>query len=203
MTISSTDWRGPAMHPSEAAVSTPGTIDAATLYRAHAPFVAGFVARLGLGHADVADVVQEVFLVAHRRGGYVPGPAKPTTWLAEIALRTVSTRRRTQRRKPEHSDPLALDALVAHTVSPSDAAEHQEDLVRVQHALDAVPLERRAVFVLFEIDGIACADIATGLGVPISTIYSRLHIARQEFMHSFERLSASGSDVRPANGDRP
>ena len=56
-----------------------------------AAFVAAFVMRLGVTKEAVDDVVQEVFLTAHRLGGHTTGAAKPTTWLAEIALRIVST----------------------------------------------------------------------------------------------------------------
>ena len=45
----------------------------------------------------------------------------------------------------------------------------------MQRALDTVDVERRALFVLFEIEGESCDDIAAGLGIPVGTVYSRLH----------------------------
>src|ERR1043166_4212655 len=61
--------------------------NAASLFRAHAAFVASFLFRLGLEPNEIDDAVQEVFLIAHRQGGYQPGPAQPRTWLAAIAIR--------------------------------------------------------------------------------------------------------------------
>ena len=79
-------------------------LDAAKLFREHANFVANFVVRLGMRREEVDDIVQEVFLVAHRRGGFIPGAARPTTWLAEIALRVTSATRRRLRRSREDAD---------------------------------------------------------------------------------------------------
>ena len=45
--------------------------DAAALFRRYAPFVASFLHKLGASKAELDDLVQEVFMVAHRRGGFV------------------------------------------------------------------------------------------------------------------------------------
>ena len=57
------------------------------IYDAHFEFVWRVLRRLGVPNQDVRDALQDVFVVAHQRGGFSPGLAKPTTWLAEIALR--------------------------------------------------------------------------------------------------------------------
>lgn len=166
----------------------PEPMNAGELFRAHAAFVARFLTRLGGRPQDLDDLVQEVFLVAHRRGGFVEGPASPTTWLAEIALRVASQRRRTLRRKPERADPAALATAAAGQRSPAETLQSAERLARVQRALDKLDLEHRAVFLLFEIEGQDCATIAAGLGVPIGTVYSRLHTARRRFKETHARL---------------
>jgi RNA polymerase sigma-70 factor, ECF subfamily len=165
------------------------TIDAGRLYREHAPFVARFLVRMGVLAQDLDDLLQEVFLVAHRRGGFRQGLAAPSTWLAEIALRVASQRRRTQRRRPEASD-AALAELAARGRSPAEALQMAESLARVQVALDGLDLEHRAVFVLFEIEGQDCAAIAAGLAIPIGTVHSRLHNARRSFEKAHARLAA-------------
>src|SRR5260370_9194828 len=72
--------------------------NAANLFRAHAAFVASFLYRLGLEPSEIEDAVQEVFLIAHRQGGYHPGPAQPRTWLAAIAIR-VAMQAKTRHRR--------------------------------------------------------------------------------------------------------
>ncbi|MDC0720035.1 RNA polymerase sigma factor [Nannocystis bainbridge] len=169
----------------------PQVLDAARLFRDHAEFVANFAIRLGVGRPEVDDVVQEVFLVAHRRGGFVPGPARPTTWLAEITLRVVSASRRKLRRSWEDADTEAVAAASAQAgSSPGEQAEASEALRRVQQALDTLEEGKRAVFILFELEGESCEAIAAGLGIPIGTVYSRLHKARKQFMEAHARLVA-------------
>ncbi|MFT3775715.1 MAG: RNA polymerase sigma factor [Minicystis sp.] len=159
--------------------------DAAALFRAHTRFVATFLARLGARGAEIDDLVQEVFLVAHRRGGHRVGAARPTTWLAEIALRVVSTARRARRRKPAEADDEAV-ALVPAADDPFEAAASSEALRRVERTLDTLDLDHRAVFVLFELEGESCEAIAAGLGIPVGTVYSRLHNARRRFQKAYE-----------------
>jgi RNA polymerase sigma-70 factor (ECF subfamily) len=173
-------------------------IDASSLFRAHAPFVAGFLSRLGVDRADLDDAVQEVFLVVHRKGGYVEGTARPQTWLAEIALRVASQLRRTRRRRPPAVD---LPAEGEDPRTPFEALDAAESLGRVQQAIDALTLEQGAVFILYEIEGESCESIAAGLAIPIGTVYSRLHAARRSFLRTYERLA--GDPLRPAERGAP
>lgn len=151
------------------------------LFRAHAEFISAFLHRLGVREADVDDVVQEVFMVAHRKGGYVPGPAKPRTWLAAIAVRLAAASRRKSARRREDADEGALGLITDRSPDPAMAVELSESLDRVQRALQTLDLDHRAVFVLYEIEGTSCGDIAAALSIPVGTVYSRLHKARRRF----------------------
>ena len=176
-------------------------LDADALYRAHAQFVARFLMRIGASGEDVADLVQDVFLVAHRRGGFTMGRAKPTTWLAEIAFRVASDRRKKARRRLEDSNAevVALAPAMPASASPSQKAQARQALARVQRALDTLTPEKRAVFVLYELEGQACDAIAAALEVPVGTVYSRLHSARREFSKAHAALEGSDRDVRAPN----
>src|SRR5262245_45883740 len=72
----------------------PGHLTTDELFRQHAGFVARFLSRLGVPSDQLEDALQEVFLVAHRNGGYKPGLAKPTSYLANLAIRAASKHRR-------------------------------------------------------------------------------------------------------------
>jgi RNA polymerase sigma-70 factor, ECF subfamily len=170
----------------------PAHLDAARLFRDHAQFVASFVVRLGTRREEVDDIVQEVFLVAHRRGGFIPGAARPTTWLAEIAIRVSSAARRRQRRSREDPDVQTVASALATGRSPGEQAETAEALRRVQQALEVLDEAKRAVFILFELEGETCESIAAGLGIPVGTVYSRLHKARKQFMEVHGRLLGPG-----------
>jgi RNA polymerase sigma-70 factor (ECF subfamily) len=175
-----------------------GRIDAEALFRAHAPFVAAFLHRLGTPQSEVDDLVQEVFLVAHRKGGYVPGAGQPRTWLAAIALRVARSGHRSRSRRREAPEELALDSLVYGGKDPGEALEIQKSLARVQQALQTLDLEHRAAFVLYEIEGEPCETIAASFDVPVGTIYSRLHHARRRFLEAYSDLGQEGPNaLRP------
>ena len=172
-----------------------GHLDAEALYRAHADFVARFLLRLGARGEDVPDLMQEVFLVAHRRGGFQLGRAKPTTWLAEIAFRVSSDRRRKQRRKLEDADTETVALAPTDAPSPGDRVDARMALARVQQALEALSAEKRVVFVLFELEGESCDAIAQALGIPVGTVYSRLHAARRAFARAHEDVLEGRKDL--------
>lgn len=178
----------------------PGAVlDAAALFRAHAGFVATFAGRIGVPAGDIDDVVQETFLVAHRRGGFQENEARPTTWLAEITLRVWSTLRRSRRRKSAEPDSDAIALVPAHD-DPFERAAATEALSRVDRALSTLDLDHRAVLVLFELSGESCESIAAGLGIAVGTVYSRLHNARRKFHRAYEALTA---DPPPATLSSP
>lgn len=161
-------------------------IGAEALFRAHAPYVAGFVRRLGAPQDEVDDLVQEVFIVAHQKGGYVAGPARPQTWLSAIAIRLVRGRRRALARNREHAAPESVEGAATGEKSPAEALELRQSLDRVQAALDTLDVDARATFILYEIENVGCEVIASLMEVPVGTVYSRLHNARKKFLQAYE-----------------
>lgn len=156
----------------------PEPIDSEVLFRSYAQFVASFLHRLGVRTADIEDAVQEVFLAAHRKGGYRPGTASPTTFLARLAL---DARRATLRRNlrfwKAHRDPCAA----TDEATPEHALSLQQTAARLQAALDELEPELRAIFLLFELEGESCHAIAEAFDLKLGTVYSRLHQARSKF----------------------
>lgn len=160
-------------------------ISAETLYREHASFVASFLRHMGARESDLDDMLQDVFVLAHRKGGYLPGPAGPRTWLASLAIRVVRGRRRAHARRPP---PVEVpENLADEARGPAEQLEARRSLERVQAALEHLSLEQRAAFVLFEIEGVTCEDIASIWGVPVGTVHSRLHHARKRFLEKYNR----------------
>lgn len=162
-------------------------IDAGTLFRRHAAFVANFLARIGVPRTELEDIVQEVFTTAHRKGGYRPGVARPTTWLADLAMRANANRRRGQRRARVQSDMGPVERAVDPKARASEVVASREALDDVQAALATMDDDKRALFVLFEIEDEPCEAIAAVLEVPVGTVYSRLHAARKQFKKAYRR----------------
>jgi RNA polymerase sigma-70 factor (ECF subfamily) len=55
-------------------------------------------------------------------------------------------------------------------------------------ALETLEFGRRAVFILYELDGCSMQEIAVALGIPVNTAYSRLRLAREQFQASLARM---------------
>ena len=133
--------------------------------------------RLGVRSEDIEDEAHEVFLVLSRRWpDYDPSrPLRP--YLFGIAFRVVAARRRKQQREL----PQTLDETAGHAPGPDEALEAAHARALVLAALSRVPLPRRAVLVMHDIDEVAMRDIANALSLPLFTGYSRLRKARREF----------------------
>jgi RNA polymerase sigma-70 factor (ECF subfamily) len=169
-------------------------LGAEALYRAHAPFVVKFLFRLGAREQELEDLVQQVFLVAHHRGGYVRGSARPTTWLAAIAARVLSTHRRTIRRKKSNEllpdGEAALEDVAEQSADAHRQAEARESLARVWRALEKLTEDQRLLFILHEMEERSCESLASELELPLGTIHSRLHAARRAFTEAHRREMA-------------
>ena len=164
-------------------------LDVAAIYSQHGQFLWKSLYRMGVQEADLPDALQEVLCVVHRRLASFDGHSKLTTWLFGICLRVAATLRRGQRRRREepletHAEPSAL----VETNHPERHALVTDARRQLYLALEALEPEKRAVFVMFELEGIGCAEIATLLGVPKGTVFSRLSHARQAFLEQLNRM---------------
>jgi RNA polymerase sigma-70 factor (ECF subfamily) len=68
----------------------------------------------------------------------------------------------------------------------------RESHALLERLLAKLSPERRATFVLFEVEGVSCEEIAELTGVPVGTVYSRLHLARKQVTAAAKRLRRSG-----------
>jgi len=150
--------------------------------------------RLGIPAADVEDLVHEVFLVLYRRWqDYDPSlPLRP--WLFGIAFRVASAHRKRAAREVPHAWIEVADA----GPYPDQAAVTTQARARVLEALEQVPLPRRAVLVMHDLDGAAMHDIASALSIPLFTAYSRLRKARKEFESAVRRQDRRSGLARGA-----
>ncbi len=177
--------------PSLPARACPAGLDFEAVYENNLTYVWRAARRLGIDPADTDDVVQEVFLVAHRRLAEFEGRAQIKTWLFKILVRVVRHYFRSQRRKPGHrpaESPAALDVLHGSTGTPADAAERAEAVRILDRLLARLDEDKREVFVLAEIEELSVVEIADVLGANLNTVYSRLRAARQTFERALERF---------------
>lgn len=173
----------------------------AEVYREYLGFVWRNARALGVGTAAVDDVVQEIFVVVHRRLPEFEGRSAVRTWLSGIVLNVVRHHRRTVVRRSPHElskhespDP---ESLATRVPGPDDNAELAEETRLLQRILDVVDEEKREVLVLAEIEELTVPEIAQILGINVNTAYSRLRLARQQFERALARHRAQDAGRRP------
>jgi RNA polymerase sigma-70 factor (ECF subfamily) len=163
-------------------------LDLRSLYLEHGGFLWRSLQRLGVRESDLEDVLQEVLMVVHRRAAsFDPRRSKVTTWLFGICLRVARGHTRRAYFRREKLDGQALDGT--HERTPETDLEQRELQRRLQRVLDGMSLEKRATFVLFELEGLPCEQIAELMGVPLGTVHSRIHAARAHFKAAFEHAA--------------
>jgi RNA polymerase sigma-70 factor (ECF subfamily) len=175
-------------------------VDVARLYKDNASFVWTSLQRLGVRAPDLEDLLQEVFVVVHRRIATFDGSAKMTTWLFGICLRVASAYRRRGFRRNETCVAVPPEPEGSAFGSPEEDLAAHESRRRLEALLDELDVDKRAVFVMFEIDEEPCEKIAQLFDVPVGTIYSRLHAARRDFQKALARMharDASYNNARP------
>jgi RNA polymerase sigma-70 factor (ECF subfamily) len=160
-----------------------------SIHEAHADFVWRSLQRLGVPESDLEDALQEVFVVVHRRLASFRGDSTVTTWLFGIALRVAARfRRRGYLRREEPIDDVAKHPAAGEGTEPEAMALAREAREELGRVLDELDPEKRVVFVMFELERRECPLIAEELGIPVGTVYSRLHAARAKFRAAALRL---------------
>ena len=141
--------------------------------------VASWVRALGAPECDEDDLVQDVFLVVYRRLPDFDGENLPA-WLYQIARRRVRDFRSLTwiRHVFTRAVPISTE-LVLTAPSPAEQLESKEHVQLLSDLLGALNPDQRAAFVLLEIEGYTGAEIARLQGVPLNTVWARIHSARK------------------------
>ena len=150
--------------------------------------------RLGVPDSDLDDVVQDVFLIVHRSLDRYEERNHLRAWLYRIAVREASRHRRA--RPPQAT--VALEDLTAATsAGPEERAQQNETRADFERLLSVLDEERRAVFVLYEVEELSMEEVVEVVGCPLATGYSRLRSARKLVLAAAKRLEAQRAGTRP------
>lgn len=125
------------------------------------------------------DLVQETLIKAIRHVGSLRDDTRFGPWLFRIAHQLCQQRGR-KVPPPDSLETVAEMELADGTPSPSDELLSAEQKEHFLAAIDRLPDEHRAVVLLHYIEDFDLAEIAGITGVPLGTVKSRLHHARQK-----------------------
>ncbi len=152
------------------------------LFDRHEPSLRRYFGRLGIGWSDAEDLVQATFLeVVHASERFDPQYAV-RSWLFGIA--TVIARRH----RRALGQAIARVAAWADNVrsapaavrTPADAFDTSAEVERIERAFARLSPKKREVLVLITLEGLSGEDVARLLGIPVNTVWTRLHHARRE-----------------------
>jgi RNA polymerase sigma-70 factor (ECF subfamily) len=135
---------------------------------------------LGVPPATADDAAQEVFVIALQRlPTIVMGSER--SFLLGTAVRVAANHRRKLARSRVISGAAEIAEPPDPAPGPEELAALGEQRAILESVLSQMPDELRAVFVLFELEGLSSAEIGQILGIPTGTVASRLRRARADF----------------------
>lgn len=164
----------------------------AALYDEHFDLVWRTARRLGVPEASADDVVQDVFLVLHRRLADYDGRTAAKRWILGMTLRVVADHRRRYKRKDAPCVPQPADSdgnvlLASNQPPPSAHVERDEQVRLLEELLATLSEDKREVLVLAELEEMTVPEIAELIGANVNTVYARLRAARAEFEQAYAR----------------
>lgn len=166
------------------------TLDIERAYAEHAAFIGRVILRLVGDTPQVDDLLQETFIVAFRKQHEFRADAAERTWLYAIAARLCMRHRRGARRLDALRLRLARQGVGQGPRRPDRELEREQSAALVREVLDQLPFAQREAFVLYELEGLEGQQIADLLGVPIGTVWTRLHHGRDKFQTLMRRRLA-------------
>lgn len=140
---------------------------------------------------EAKDATQETFLSAYRNLPKFRGEAKFSSWIYRIALNICNTKLRSRSK-------FAVSLDEQREVSGFELAADLEDLGNeiqreqitrhVRRALQGLPFEMRQVIIMKEYEGLKFSEIAEVLGLPLSTVKTRMYTGLSELRKRLEHL---------------
>jgi RNA polymerase sigma-70 factor (ECF subfamily) len=152
--------------------------------------------RLGVPASAADDVVQDVFVVLHRRLPEYDGRASMQSWVYGILANTVRDFRRSFRRKQaplvsaEHDEELGAASSRA---SPETRVERGQDVALLLELLDELSDAQRELIVLADIEQLSIPEICACIGGNSNTVYSRLRVARETLKSKLARRRSAAA----------
>jgi len=158
----------------------------AELYRMHAPRLFGLASRM-VGRTDADDLLQEIFLTAHRKLGLYKGESSLGTWLFRLATNLCLDFLRSRATRSAH----VTDSYDADDAAPPVGGRGPilgvVDRLDLERAVAELPDGCREVFVLYDVEGFEHREVGAMLGISDGTSKSQLHKARLRLRASLQR----------------
>jgi RNA polymerase sigma-70 factor (ECF subfamily) len=157
------------------------------LYDRHRASVHAFVLRASWSDALAEDITQETFLRLARMADRYDGRESSRPLLLGIAAKLTADARRRSLRSANLLRSLSQDVPSVTLATPEREATNAEALRRVHLALQKLSPEKRIILLLVEGEGFTGQEAAEALEIPLGTVWTRLHKAREALRHTLDR----------------
>ena len=148
--------------------------------------ILGYVKRLTGGHDESSDIMQEVWMTVAKKLRRLNDPACFSQWLYKIARAHCADWVRRQTRDRELRSTVAADQAWQRP-SRTEGVAQANAREALRSAVRRLPADQRTVLAMFYLDELSTGDIATALAIPVGTVKSRLHHARNHLREYMER----------------
>ena len=148
------------------------------LYRAHAGRLYSLACRMLGNPADAEDLLQEIFLAAHRKLEGFRGEAALGTWLYRLATNQILDHLRSRAARAGQVTDALEDAAVIADAASGRLAERALTKMDLERALAQLPDGCRAAFLLHDVEGLEHQEVGEVLGIAEGTSKSQVHKAR-------------------------
>jgi RNA polymerase sigma-70 factor (ECF subfamily) len=151
------------------------------IYDRHHLGVRRFVVRMTGSTHDAEDLVHTTFLTVAKVAASFDPSRSCRAWLLGIAVR-VTRRQRTANARLARAHSRLRQALPFSSIDPERAIDARSDLQRIEKVLAAMSKKERVTFIMVDVEGLRCDEVAAALEVPIGTVWRRLHDARRKLL---------------------
>ena len=148
------------------------------VYRAHSARLFGLIQRMVGNAADAEDLLQEVFLSAHRKLDGFRGESALGTWLYRLATNHCLDYLRSRAAKSGQLTDALDDEPTLSDAGSRAIAERAVARMDLERALAQLPEGCRAAFLLHDVEGLEHREVAEALGIAEGTSKSQVHKAR-------------------------
>lgn len=148
------------------------------LYKAHAGRLYSLACRMLGNPADAEDLLQEIFLSAHRKLDSFRGEAALGTWLYRLGMNQILDHVRSRAGRAGQITDGLDDASSLADASGHRLADRAIDRIDLERAVAELPEGCRAAFLLHDVDGLEHREVSEVLGIAEGTSKSQVHKAR-------------------------
>lgn len=188
------------MMNSSTATTAPGTpvYDTATLYRDYSGKVNRWATRLARSSIDADDIVQEVFLAAHRLLPSIEEVRSPAGWLLKITQNIARHLWRSRARTAVREASYDPGMLPSPAPSPLEHLERRRAVEQLDAAVAGLDQRYRQVYMLCEIKRLPCAKVAALTGLSAETLRVQRFRARLKVAKRLGEMTGTKKKGKPA-----